>query len=521
MNEIFPGKKIKSINPATMEVNAEVECLSAERVRAAVRESWQAFSTWRTRSFSDRAKYILRAADIILKKSDEIVGVICKETGKPRVEAVIAEILTALDLIQYYTKKTEKLLKKENINIGKWGLMMRKSYLEYYPLGVIGIISPWNFPFTIPMGQIVMALMCGNTVIMKPSEYTLLVGLKIEEIFNEAELPKGVYRTVPGDGATGDALVRAGVKKIIFTGSVATGKKIMAAASETLTPVILELGGKDPVIVFEDSDLENAARSAVWGAFFNSGQVCCSVERLYVAESIADKFINLVVEKTKKLRQGVDDNFNIEVGSMTNQRQLEIVESHVDDARKRGAKILTGGKRKGSLNGYFYEPTVLSGVDHTFRIVKEESFGPILPIMTFKTEAEAISLANDSEYGLTAGIWTKDLGKAQRIASSLDYGTITVNDHLVTHGISQTPWGGVKNSGFGKTHGKTGLLELVEARHVHINKSIFPNIWWYKYSPNKYNLLKNALGLLYGHGIIKRMVSLVRVLKNISFRDMI
>lgn len=519
MRVIETPRRIHSINPATLEVNGEVDIWTGYAVQDAVSMGWKSFPTWSSLTFSQRRDYLLRAMDIIRTRADDIARAISRETGKPRFEALSGEILPALDLIQYFARNTEKVLKREGIRLGKWGLLRRESWCEFPPLGVIGIISPWNFPLSIPLGQIVMALMAGNCVVHKPSEYTPYVGLKIQEIFTEAGLPAGVLTTATGDGTTGEALVRSGVKKIIFTGSVKTGKRIMAAASESLTPVVLELGGKDPMIVLEDADLEGAARGAVWGAFFNSGQVCASVERLYVAAPIAEKFTGLVVEKTKKLRQGIDRADSVEVGSMTNQRQLEIVERHVEDARRRGAKILTGGARKEGEKGYFFEPTVLTGVDHTFPVVKEETFGPVLPIMTFGTENEAVALANDSSYGLTASIWTGDTERGKRLASRLEYGSVMINDNLLTHALPQTPWGGFKESGFGRTHGKYGLLEMVEIRHVHVNKSSIPNGWWYRYSPNKYTAFLSALDLLYGRGILGRAKAFLKVLGNIRLRD--
>ncbi len=512
MNQPLRMNKISSVNPTTLEVNAEFAPFDAKMVHRSVYDAWKGFSEWSRLSFKERADYILKLRELILEDTDDIAKVISSETGKPLIEAVTGEILPVLELITYFAKNTEKILKKESLKLGKWRFLGRSSYIEYHPLGVIGIISPWNFPFSIPMGEIVIALMAGNSVVHKPSEFTPLTGRMIQELFNRAGLPEGTIITIFGDGSTGEALVRANVKKIIFTGSVATGKKIMALAAERLTPVVLELGGKDPMIVLEDADIEEASDAAVWGAFFNSGQVCASVERLYVHEKIYDKFTELVVKKTKSLRQSIPDNYDVEVGSLTNERQLKIVEAQVEEAKRHGAKILTGGERRKDLKGYFFKPTVITGLSHAFSIMNEETFGPVLPIIPFSSEDEAVYLANDSRYGLTASIWTKDIGRARKIASLLHFGTVTINDNLLTHGIPQTPWGGVKESGFGRTHGKEGLMEMVTARHVHINRSPFPNLWWYPYSSRKYNLLRNILWVLYGKGILTRIKGLVKML---------
>jgi acyl-CoA reductase-like NAD-dependent aldehyde dehydrogenase len=265
----------------------------------------------------------------------------------------------------------------------------------------------------------------------------------------------------------------------MFTGSVATGKRIAAAAAKNLTPVVLELGGKDPMIVFADANLELAADAAVWGAFCNSGQSCSSVERLYVEESAAKKLTGLIVEKTRKLKQGAGGDENVSIGAMSSERQLKIVEDHVESFQKEGARVLTGGKSK----DLFFEPTVISGATNSMRAMQEETFGPTLPIAVFKTEEEAVKLANDSEFGLTASVWTRDLRKGNRVAEQIEAGTVCVNEVLYTHGIGQTPWGGFKNSGRGRTHGVEGLMELVQPQHIHVNRlAILPNAWWMPYS---------------------------------------
>ena len=483
--------EIISYNPATNEEIGRVKNSSNAEVFAAVKRARAAQKSWAELSFKQRGAFVLKAREVLLNETEAVAQLISEEMGKPATEAIAMEISPVLDLMGFFAKKSSKLLKSEKINIGLFGWLGRTSKIIYQPLGVIGIISPWNYPLAIPLGEVVMALMAGNTVVLKPSELTPFVGLKIGEIFAKAGLPENVLQIVTGDGRTGAALVEAGVNKIMFTGSVETGKKIAAAAAKTLTPVVLELGGKDPMIVFEDANLEVAANAAVWGAFANSGQTCASVERLYVHEKIAPEFIKKVVALTKNLQQNCGQAENCEIGSMVSERQLEIVENHIKAAVNNGAKILTGGKRNEKLGGAFFEPTVLTNVDHNFKAVREETFGPTLPIMTFKTEDDAVRLANDSEFGLTASVWTKDLTKAQRIARKIEAGTVTINEVLYTHAIAQTPWGGVKNSGYGRTHGKLGLLELVQPVHIHINHFAFlPDLWWFDYSPAAKNLFQ-------------------------------
>jgi len=473
--------EIISYNPATGEEFGRVAETSAEEVKAAVENARVAFQTWRKTSFAERKKLIMKAREVVLAEMDEIARLISQESGKPVAEALSMEIAPVLDLMQYFAQNTEKLLKPRKIGIGLYSLLGRISKIIYQPLGVVGVIPAWNYPFSIPLGEAVMSLMAGNTVILKPSELTPFIGLKIGEIFEKAGLPENVVQIVSGAGATGATLVESAPDKIMFTGSVATGKKIAESAAKNLTSVVLELGGKDPMIVFADANLELAADAAVWGAFCNAGQSCSSVERLYVEESVAEKLTALIVEKTKQLKVGKGSEETTDIGAMSSQRQLNIVKDHVESFEKDGAKILTGGKSE----NLFFEPTVISGANNSMRAMREETFGPTLPIATFKTEDEAIKLANDSEFGLTASVWTRDLAKGKRIAEQIEAGSVCVNEVLYTHGIGQTPWGGFKNSGRGRTHGLEGLMELVQPQHIHINKlAILPNAWWMPYGKN-------------------------------------
>ncbi|HEX8178669.1 MAG TPA: aldehyde dehydrogenase family protein [Pyrinomonadaceae bacterium] len=478
-------REITSYDPATGAEVGRVPAMDAAEVAQAVARARAAQTAWGALNYAERGRVVLRARALVLAELEEIAALIAREAGKPVAEAVAMELVPTLDLMQFFARRTRTLLRPEKIDIGQYGLMGRSSHVVYRPLGVVGIISPWNFPWAIPLGEVVMALMAGNGVVLKPSELTPFVGLQIGDVFARAGLPAGLLGVVTGDGATGAALVAAGVDKIMFTGSVATGKRVAVAAAERLTPVVLELGGKDPMLVLADADVEAAASAAVWGAFANAGQACASVERCYVQEQVAPKFLARVVELTQKLRQGAQASDGADVGAMSSERQLQIVAAHVSDAVARGARALTGGRRMGddAHAGWFYEPTVLTDVDHTMPVMREETFGPVLPVMTFKTEAEAVRLANDSVFGLTASVWTRDIARGRRIAEQIEAGTVMVNEVLYTHGIAQTPWGGFKQSGLGRTHGRAGLLELVAAQHVHVNRiTLLPDLWWFNYT---------------------------------------
>ncbi len=507
------SNEIISYNPATGEEIGSVKNTSAEETEIAVENARIAFQTWRKTSFSERKKIVMKAREIILAEMDEIALLISNESGKPVAEALSMEIAPVLDLMQYFARNTEKLLKPRKINIGLYATMGRTSKIVYQPLGVVGIIPAWNYPFSIPLGETAMALMAGNTVVLKPSELTSLIGLKIGEIFEKAGAPENVVQIVTGAGETGAALVESAPDKIMFTGSVATGKKIAEAAAKNLTSVVLELGGKDPMIVFADANLELAAEGAVWGAFCNSGQSCSSVERLYVEESAKEKLTNLIVEKTKKLKQGKGSEKTTDIGAMSSERQLKIVKDHVASFEKEGAKILTGGKS----NELFFEPTVIADADNSMRAMREETFGPTLPIAVFKTEEEAIKLANDSEFGLTASVWTRDLKKGKRVAEQIEAGSVCVNEVLYTHGIGQTPWGGFKNSGRGRTHGIEGLMELVQPQHIHVNKiSILPNAWWFPYGENAIKTFKGLAKYFASGSIVKTSKVMPQLLKRIN-----
>jgi len=453
-----------------------------------------------------------------LSELEEIALLISSETGKPLDEAISMEIVPTLNLMHYFANRAAKLLRPQKIEIGQYGLMGRTSTIVYAPIGVVGIISPWNFPWATPLGEVVMALMAGNAVVLKPSELTTLSALKIADVFKRAGLSAGLLQIITGDGSTGAALVESGVDKIIFTGSVNTGKRVAEAAARTLTPVVLELGGKDPMIVLSDANLQNAARAAVWGAFANSGQACASVERCYVDESIAEPFIKSVVAETQALKQGSPTEPNMDVGSMSNERQLRIVTDHVADAIRGGAQVLTGGSGK-SGSGWFFEPTVLTNVNHQMKIMRDETFGPVLPIMTFESESEAIRLANDSVYGLTASVWTNNISRGRRIAEQLEAGTVMVNEVVYTHGIAQTPWGGTKQSGYGRTHGRWGFLELVSAKHVHVNRFAFlPDLWWFGYTPTASRLFRGLARHFTTGSIIRSSRLLPQMIKRLLER---
>jgi succinate-semialdehyde dehydrogenase/glutarate-semialdehyde dehydrogenase len=465
--EIHGRRRIEVFNPATLERIGEIEVSGREDVREAVDRARKAFPEWSGLSFERRALHIRRARGLLVEAFDEFVDTLCRDTGKPRVEAIV-ELMIVCDSLTYYARNARKLLGDERKSVHR--TKSRKVVLSYRPMGVVGLITPWNFPFSLSVNPAVQALMAGNTVVLKPSEFTPFTGLAIGRLFDEAELPQGVFQALTGDGSTGAALVEAGCDKISFTGSVATGRHVAEACARQLVPCTLQLGGKDPMIVCDDADVEGAARAAVYGSFSNAGQSCGSTERVYVTEKLAKPFIERVVELTQDLRQGPEAVGEVDVGAIISPAQIDVIERHVQDALAQGARVLTGGCRNPNYEGFFYEPTVLVDVNHDMQIMSEETFGPVLPIQVVRDEDEALRLANATRYGRTASIWTRDRTKGRELANRIDAGYGIVNDCVVAHSIPESPFGGVKESGIGTVDGELGLRAFCHVQSAVIRR---------------------------------------------------
>ena len=504
---VSPEGTLTVHEPGSGRLLGEVRVSTPADVRQTVQQARAAQTEWGRKSFAARRAVLLRFKELLLERVEEFCDHLTRENGKTRNESLFMEVLPVADAVHWYATRAEKLLADERIPLHLFP--HKKSYLRFYPRGVIGIISPWNYPFSIPTGDAAAALMAGNAVVVKPSEFTPIILERTRALFEEAGLPRGLFGVVQGKGDVGAELIRGGVNMIVFTGSVATGRKVNVAAAEQMIPCVLELGGKDPAIVLPDADLDAAAKKITWGAFANSGQTCASVERVYVHESVANPFVEKVVALARKLRQGEPNQYDVDVGAMTTQTQVEIVRRHLEDARQRGAKILTGGEIQVTPDGArFVQPTVLTDTTPEMAIVREETFGPMLPIMTYRTEEEAVRLANDSTYGLSAYVFTKDRARAERIANQLAAGTVMHNDTLYTHAAPETPWGGVKSSGLGRVHGKHGLRDFCEIRHVNLERLGFPAFWYYPYSKAAWSTGLRVYRTLLGRGITGRLKAL-------------
>jgi acyl-CoA reductase-like NAD-dependent aldehyde dehydrogenase len=494
------GSSIDVRNPATGESIATVAVTDPEAVRSVVARARAAQPGWEALGFEGRARLFKRCQKWIVDNDDRIVDTIVSETGKAWEEAFVAEVGYVAPAFGFWAKNAEKYLAEERVRTSSPLLKGRKLVLRYVPVGVVGVIGPWNYPLTNSFGDCIPALAAGNTVVLKPSEVTPLTALLMLEMMRECGAPEDVYQVVQGYGETGSALIDE-VDAVMFTGSTATGKKVLARAAETLTPVSLELGGKDPMVVCADADLQRAANAAVHYSMQNAGQTCVSVERVYVEEPVYREFVDLVTAKVSVLRQDVPNGpGSTDLGAVINPPQSDIVQRHVDDAVEQGAKVLVGGHRHDDA-GHFYEPTVLVDVDHSMSCMREETFGPTLPIMKVRDADEAVRLANDTPYGLMASVWTKDVAKGERLARRIEAGTVSVNDTQVSYLALELPMGGWKESGLGTRHGADGIRKYTKNQALMVTRfAPKKDMHMLPYSPRRSKLLQKAIGFLYGRG---------------------
>lgn len=481
--------------PADGAVLGQVPIVLAAGVDAAVKRARTAATAWGALTFAEREVELLRWRRALADAADELADLIHRENGKPRLDALV-EVMMALSHLDHAARRAAKALASEKVGTGV--LANFRATITYHPLGVVGVIGPWNYPIFTPMGSIAYALAAGNAVVFKPSELTPLVGVKFVELAAKALSIPDVLQIVTGAGATGAALCKAGVDKLAFTGSTATGKKVMAACAETLTPVLMELGGKDPMIVAEDADVDAAAEAAVFGALTNTGQACISIERIYVAAPIYQRFVDKVVAEVGKVKVGGDDGH---LGAMTSAAQVGIVKRHLEDAVARGAKALTGGAD--AIVGNFIQPTVLVDVDDDMLVMKDETFGPVIPIIRVDSTEEAIRRANSTSFGLGSSVFGKH---ARELADRIRSGMTAVNSVMAFSAITTLPFGGVGDSGFGRIHGDAGIREFARTKATAEQTFSLPmNLMSFKLPANTYDRVRGMINQLYGSGPIAKV----------------
>ena len=495
------GRKQLSLkSPVDLSHIDTYDCANSDEISAVMTQAKIAQSQWKKTTLKERVELMHRVADVVIQQQDRIMDVVMRETGKPMQEAMAMEVFSAVDSLVFYAKRAEKWLSDKKIKMHGPMRFLKKTIITYKPRGVVAVITPWNGPFILSINPVIQALLCGNSVIVKPSEVTPMSGAMVQEIFALADAPMHLVQTLIGDGETGAELISQGPDKVSFTGSVATGKKIASKCGEMLIPFSLELGGKDAMIVCSDADVKDAASGAVVGSFMNAGQYCCGTERIYVMSDIYDEFVAEVVSITNSLVQSNDCKGD--VGPTFWDKQIDIIEDHVNDAIAKGATVLAGGKRNPAFEGLYFEPTVMTEVTHEMKIMKDETFGPVICIMKVSSEDEALSLANQSHYGLNGNVWTKDLVKGQKLARSIETGACSVNDMAMSYGVNEVPFGGVKNSGLGVVNGKEGLLGYAHAMPIIIGKK---SASAYPYTDKSFEQLKGALKIFWGNRLVRKL----------------
>lgn len=485
-------------------------------LRSAIRRARSAQAVWADTPLKKRIGHVLKMRAFLVENLDELASVISADNGKSRVDAMVTECVAMVMAAGYYCKKAPEFLRDQKIPPGNLLMMNKRSVITQVPFGVVGVISPWNYPASIPFSEIIPALLPGNAVIFKGASETQATSRFLCRCIEAANMPEGVFHHINMPGRiAGDAFLESGIDKLFFTGSVSVGRYLMKKASETLTPLSLELGGNDPMIVCEDADLYRAAKGAVWGGLQNAGQSCGGVERIYVHERVYGPFLNELKREVEALRIGPDSDFNTDIGEMTTLRQVEAVNRHVAEALEKGATVFARSDPSCGTRGKFLPCLVLTDVHHDMLLMKEETFGPVLGVMSFNDTDEAVALANDSDLGLTASVWSKDTAKAKAIARRMMVGVVTINDHLMSHGLAETPWGGFKNSGIGRTHGRLGFAEMTRPRVIvnDILPGVRRNFWWHPYSRELYEGLKGIIGLLYGQGPARRLKGVFALMK--------
>lgn len=505
------GQTIRSYDPGNGELLGEAPLCGVAETREAVAAARTALPAWRDLGYTGRGRLLLKWRDRIRDDHRGLAELLSRENGKPLPDA-LTEVLSACEFLAYYAKQSSRILADRPISVPNPVMRNAKTFLTYEPKGVIGVITPWNYPLLLSMSSIAAALAAGNTVVHKPSEWTPLLATRLDQLAQDI-LPPGVLGLVTGDGSTGAALLDTEIDHVCFTGGVSTGIKVAERAATKLISVTLELGGKDAAVVMPDADLDFTARGVVWSAFSNSGQACASIERLYVPRELMPGLSERILRRVEALTIGHALEPGVEVGPIISERQLATIDAQVQDAIAKGAKVLLGGQRL-PRPGTYYAPTVITDVTPEMLLMREETFGPVLPIIPVDSVEEAIRLANDSPFGLNASVWGRDLDAAEKVARRLEAGTIWVNTGLDTYGVPQTPRGGFKLGGLGKVGGEAGLLELVESKLIDMNRSGRTRPFWYPAGLGLFDFLEGSLMALHGASLRQRVTGAMALLRN-------
>jgi acyl-CoA reductase-like NAD-dependent aldehyde dehydrogenase len=494
------AKTIPVTNKATGEVIGHGPDLDREQIGELAARARMVQPAWEAMGFDGRAEVMYALRRWLVANSDRLLKTISEENGKVWEDAQLELFYTA-DALSYWGKRAKKYLKDQTFRPHSAFLLGSKAILRYRPYGLVGVIGPWNYPLINNFGDAIPALMAGNSVLLKPSSITPLTSLLVAEGLREVGAPEDVFLVASGSGGAGSAVVDF-VDMVHFTGSTETGKKIMAQAAETVTPVTLELGSSDPMVVCADADLERAAGAALFYSMQNGGQTCISVERVYVEEPVYEEFVNKVADRARALRQGVPAGAgSMDVGAMTTADQADIVERHVRDAVEKGAKVVAGGSRNHRGGGIFFQPTILRDVDHTMEIMKEETFGPTLPIMRVRDTEEAIRLANDSQFGLDSSVFTRNRAKGEQIARRIEAGATVVNDCMTNYFATEVPIGGIKQSGFGARHGAIGIQKYCHPHNILVTRfAPAKSPLFFPHHKRTTKLIGAFIKLLYGRG---------------------
>ena len=501
------------VQPATGKRLAELKVQDSGSVRDAVNASRAAQAAWAGTPIRDRQARVRAMGREITARVDELAQVVSRSTGKTRMDALSTDVFPGSLMAAYYARIAPRVLAPRRLPRSSIMFFNKASWLTRVPFGVIGIISPYNYPLCIPLHEVIPALLAGNGVVLKVATQVQPVGDAIADLVKAAAFPPGLFSVVhvPGRMA-GDALLDAGVDKLFFTGSTQIGRELAAKAGRRLVPLVMELGGADAMVVLDDANLYRAAAGALWAGMSNAGQSCAGVQRIFVEAGAWDGFRREIAAQVGKMRVGPDRDFEVEVGSLTSGEQKKLTEAALKDALRRGARILA---QAGSSSGLFHPVTVIENADDSMTAMCEEVFGPIVALQKVSDEKEAVARANDSPYGLSASVWSRNRGRARRVADQLRAGSVTLNDHLMSHGMSETPWGGFGISGIGRSHGQLGFEEMTQPRAI-VDERLHRaprNMWWYPHHRSVYEGLKAAMIVLYGRGMGRRLAAVGRVLR--------